>query len=306
MTKFKKIHALAVAATILFASCATKDNNLTTTDYTGPIQVNFNNYQNDNGDFGFVKAGLPIKDEFVTFNIEVKLSNTTDPAPTDIAVYLTKVDAVVAEYNTTNGTTYSPVSSGQTGISFDLTQPLIIKKGARVGAFPIKINTAKLGFASQWAVGLGILKANGAEINDLQSKLLLDLTALNAYDGYYQTKGAAYHPTYGNYAWNSNGVFACGSGFALTTAGQYSVDLNPGQPLQNGTNLSYFSAVVPRFTVNPTTNKVTITSTIGTTIFVDYPSYDSHYDPATKTFFVKYGWSTDRVATDTFTFCGPR
>lgn len=306
MTKFKNIHFLAVIAVFFLASCATKDNNLSTADYSGAIQVNFNNYQNENGDFGFLKAGLPIKDQVVTFNVEVKLSNTTDPAPADISVYLTKVDAVIAEYNTTNFTTYAPVSSGQIGISFDLTKPVVIKKGSRVGSFPVQINTAKLGFTQQWAVGLGILKADGAEINDLQSKLLLDLTALNTYDGYYQTKGAAYHPTYGNYVWNSNGVFPCGSGFALTTAGQYAVDLNPGQPLQNGTNLSYFSAVVPRFTVNPTTNKVTITSTIGTTIFVDYPSYDSRYDPATKTFYVKYGWSSDRIATDTFTFCGAR
>ncbi|WP_165957983.1 hypothetical protein [Segetibacter sp. 3557_3] len=41
-------------------------------------------------------------------------------------------------------------------------------------------------------------------------------------------------------------------------------------------------------------------------VFVQYPTYDSRYDPATESFYVKYGWSGDRVATDTFTYCGPR
>jgi hypothetical protein len=92
----------------------------------------------------------------------------------------------------------------------------------------------------------------------------------------------------------------------LITSGQNSVDLDPAQPFSNAGVLSIFG-VYPRFTVDPTTNKVTATDAAGALASVQsFPAYDSRYDPATKTFFIKWGWNGSRVATDTLVYCGPR
>lgn len=297
---------ISAACFLLLLGCKKKDVVGQQVSYTGNPQVNFNNYMDDNGSFGYHKVDAQLVDSFVNTNVEIKLTNTTATAQNDISIYLIKVDALVSEYNTINGTGLEPLSGASSALDFDFSKPVVMKKGTRVVTVPMRLNASRLDLNKQNALGVAILKVVGADLNTgAESKLVIEFGTRNQYDGYYQVKGAAYHPTYGNYVFNSQGIFACGSGFALITSGANSVDLNPGQPLVNAGALTYFAAVLPRFTVNQTTNKVAITTT-NTTVFTQYPAYDSRYDPGTKTFFVKYGWSGDRVATDTFTYCGPR
>lgn len=295
-----------VALLFFLFSCKKKDAVGVQAAYTGNPMVNFNNYTDGNGNFGYYKVDLDLKDSFVTVKVEIKLTNTTATAPNDISIYLMKVDALVSDYNTVNGTFLEAVSNASVALDYDFSKPVILKKGTRTVTVPIRVNAAKFDLSKQNAIGIAIMRVEGADLNTGdESKLVLEFGTRNKYDGYYQTRGAAYHPTYGNYVWNSQGIYACGSGFALVTSGASSVDLTPGQPLFTTGTLTYFSAVLPRFTVNPATNKVAITST-NATVFVQYPAYDSKYDPTAKAFYVKYGWSTDRIATDTFTYCGPR
>jgi hypothetical protein len=221
----------------------------------------------------------------------------------DVQVTVQLTPTIITDYNTNNGTTYTPLPLANYRIE---NYTVTIPKGYRIGRLPIRFALTQLDLSKSYAIAMQIVRVSaGLTISGNFNKFLWSLSVKNQYDGYYQTKGAAFHPTYSNYTWDSQGVFACGDGFSLVTSGANSVDLIPGQPLFTAGSLTYFSAVLPRFTVNTTTNKVSITST-NTTVFVQYPTYDSRYDPATKTFYVKYGWSGDRVATDTFTYCGPR
>lgn len=62
------------------------------------------------------------------------------------------------------------------------------------------------------------------------------------------------------------------------------------------------------FTVNPTTNKVTITCP-GNPALKNTAGYDSRYDPATKTFYVAFDWgagANTRLAVDTLVRTGAR
>jgi hypothetical protein len=298
----KQSFLVLVLLSTLFA-CKKKED-MEQVNYTGNQQVSFNNYVDPNGTLGYYKVEVNVANNaYAATGIKIKLTNSTGPAQQDIKVYIRRNDAIVTDYDPS----YVPVNAASGAISFDYNTPVIIRKGEREATLPLLINASKLNLASTNALGLIIAQAEGADVDEGEgSKLVVEFGTKNQYDGYYQTKGAAYHPSYGNYVWNSQGVYACGAAFALITSGANSVDLDPGQPLMNAGNLTYFSAVVPRLTVDQATNKVTITSTIASTVFVQYPSYDSRYDPATKTFYIKFGWSSDRVATDTFTFCGPR
>jgi hypothetical protein len=63
-----------------------------------------------------------------------------------------------------------------------------------------------------------------------------------------------------------------------------------------------------KLSVDPATNNVTCSSTANATL-VNEPTYNNHYDPATKTFYISFLWGTfpnNRAATDTLTFNRPR
>jgi len=306
MKKIFLISSFLTASVIFLAGCL-KDEGFDNQEYgindpdTQPPGVGFplaskTNNKNTIG-LNFVATSQTIND-ILYINLE-----TGNPASSDVHITL-KIDTMkVLAYNALPGTTdLKPLLPSQYQIATTVTIPA----GARNVQIPIVFpNASALNPNLLYGLDVTIESVDGGyKIAENLKTLLLEFTIKNAYDGYYNTKGEAYHPSFGVYQWNTEGVFACGNGFSLVTSGSNSVDLLPGQPLYSG-GITYFSAVLPRFTVNTTTNKVTITTT-NSTVFDQYPAYDSRYDPATKTFFIKYGWSGTRIATDTFTFCGPR
>ncbi|MGZ4001667.1 MAG: DUF7015 domain-containing protein, partial [Mucilaginibacter sp.] len=99
------------------------------------------------------------------------------------------------------------------------------------------------------------------------------------------------------------GPYKNGLTAVLATTGASTVSFD--QPWANGAEAGGINLL--QFAIDPTTNKVTVTSTINPTLAND-PAYDNHYDPATKTFYLQYNWSTPgtRGASDTLVYTGPR
>ena len=98
----------------------------------------------------------------------------------------------------------------------------------------------------------------------------------------------------------------------MTTSNVSSVIISPAQPVASGASFVYINNLLPEISFNPTTNAVTGVQTIPGGIDLIYPfdaSYNSRYDPATKTIYVKYGVApvgSGRYIIDTLTYCGPR
>lgn len=246
-------------------------------------------------DLGSIAAGSS-----ATFNINVQLDGAAD-AQSDITVNLGLDANALNKYNTENGTGYVAPPAAVYTIPTSLT----IKKGSRSAQGQAKITVnGSYDFSESYAIPIAITStSNSAPVSSNFGKAIYSFGVRNVYDGLYTVKGYVSHPNASfTGPWSDD---YCGD-FALITTGQSSVDLDPGQPFSNNGSLAVFG-VYPRFTVNTSTNKVTITDAAGSLASVEsFPTYDSRYDPSTKTFYVKYGWNGSRVAIDTLVYCGPR
>ncbi len=141
--------------------------------------------------------------------------------------------------------------------SWDIT----VAPGEREGKLPIEIVTRKIDLSKKYILPLTIAQSSMKISN--WNHLMINVSAKNQWDG--------------KYLYNS--VTSLGDAVdesaKMATVGQYSVTMN----LVNG----YSNQVV--FTVDPLTNKVTVSMTTLLPIETDPIS---NWDPATKTFYVKW------------------
>jgi len=327
----RKIVFMALAFTLASVSCKRKDAP-TPADvkYTGNPMVNFNNYG------GYERRDVEIADKWIGFDYEVKLSNTTEPAQSDIKVTIQKDDNPLGEYNTLNGTNFVTVPIN----AFKIENPVItIPKGSRRATFHFEVNPAKLNLSNSYAFGFSILSVSGGgavvNINDEETRMMVELGTLNDYDGVYNMYSFFSHPTNAALV----GMFPFAPGYyeemTLVTAGSNSVDMT--FDIGTGTFITqmvinsatpaytYFTGVNPQLVVNPANNAVTVVPTTAagyaSIAFLQDAtelSRSKYYPtgiagvPASagkKTIVAHFRWNSaggDRVARDTFVFVRKR
>lgn len=317
--KTTKLFAIATVGLFSIVSCKKVADVTAPVEYSGPIMVNFNNYEGAQGNLSYTKAELALKDSVQDVNIEVKLSNTTETAPTDILVYLTKVDALVTNYNTTNSGTLTAVSSTDAALQYDFSKPVVIKKGTRRASIIMKVNPAKFDLSKKNAIGIGILRVEGgnASINTTdQSKLVVEFGARNKYDGVYRMTGIHNRPTY---------QFRYDQTMHMISVGDNSVIFfwpeanSVGHPIGTGPDPSvdfswYGPAIAPVVVFNTATDVVS-------SVFNNPPNatpitrFDgatganvSRFENGTKRIIVHWNYNNnpDRAFFDTLTYLRPR
>lgn len=169
--------------------------------------------------------------------------------------------------------------------------------------------------SSKYGLAFTIMTADADGQIAVEGKtIILEIGAKNQFDGKYSGKG------YGNLGGNTLAPylfnFDCSFGVELTTTGANSVDMN-AQPLFRtpGETTAGFSNVIPKLTFDPSTLKVIavtpadgIPNSISFQFPVDGGTYDSRFDPATKTIYVRYGLNNNATwrVVDTLTWCGSR
>jgi len=243
-------------------------------------------------------------DTVVNF-LPVELSNGDAPAPEDIHVTITLVDTLVnnldtANYNANDGSTYDYVVPDPSIVSVVSTD-VVIKKGTYQGFLQLKFKPSNL-LGQDLAFGFRItaIKEAGYTISGNLKDAVLVLLIKNKWDGTYVASGTFMHP---NPA--LAGPFSDKT-VVLFTTGATSVDMEGGQPTAGG-----LIGASPRFTVDPATNLVTVgpgvpygPPTIAGPVTVGFVN---RYDPATKTFYIDYGYSGgSRHMTETLVYKGPR
>ncbi|MEP6682623.1 MAG: DUF1735 domain-containing protein [Parafilimonas sp.] len=219
---------------------------------------------------------------------------TADPAPEDLHVTVDLDSTLISGYNTVNGTAYEiPSSDLFTIVNPDVTIP----KGSHTAYVQIKFKPSDF-IGGSWALGFRItsIQEPGYVVSKNLNTGITAIIIKNQYDGLYYSYGVFNHPTLG-------GPFTFNN-LPLSTSGANSVDMY-AQPYGNNSVLGAY----PRLTVNPD-NSVTVTSYDPSLPFNGPfdPNYHSHYDPATRTFFINYGYTTSapRTAYDTLVYVGPQ
>lgn len=249
-------------------------------DAGGPIAE----YASTDYKYNTYNTSFDIKSTPTTFAIPIKYSGG-QPAPQDITVTLELNNSIIAGYNTYHG--YASTSSSYTvalpTAAYTVpTYTVTIPKGQTYGVFNVNLNTNQFTFANQLALGFTIKSvSSGTPISGNFATCLFIFGAKNAYDGVYDH---TYTSTLGN---GSNTVTMKTISANAVTYGLLGVYSN-----------------VQNLTVDPATNKVTVSMTTLLPIATD-PS--SSYDPATKTFTIKYTSNGGaRTFSETFKYTGPR
>lgn len=212
--------------------------------------------------------------------------------------------SVVSSYNAANGTAY--VAAGSAG--FALTNDYVLSHEQR--KVMVKATIRPSAFLDQpYAIGLSIAEMSDGEISPIAKNVIVFISIKNEYDGIYRLKGYSEIPGSG---FTGHFSLDCNEELEVVTSGNNSVYLNPSQPAYSGGSFAYITNLLPDFTLDKTTNKVTAVQGRAGSLGFIFPfdaTYDSRYDPATKTLYIKYGVEpvgSGRFIIDTLTFCRPR
>lgn len=178
-------------------------------------------------------------------------------------------------------------------------------------------NATLLDPATKYGLGFTITTADAGGVISTQRSLILEIGAKNAWDGTYEDVFTNYHPT-SNPGYTGDKTTVEFHTISATECKIYWPD-GPGyyNPAVLGGVLNAFAAQEPGYNVNTATNAVTVQNRYSgaTTFYTMNASFNSRYDPGTKTFFVKWGYSYTvpgvfdagcREWTQTLRYLGPR
>lgn len=296
----KKISFVLLSAVVLFAEAGClKDKEFEDNKYganrpeDSPVGVGFPQAPNKINASSINSVNTPQTMQIALVNL---LSD--EPAQQDIHVTLVSDPSLINEYNSANDPDLATMPlSGYSLSSLVVTIP----KGQRTGTITLTIpNATQLDLTKTYAFGFKIASVQepGITIASNLNRILVGIAIKNKYDGVYSMKG---------YTLRAGDAVLTGNftdeEMELVTAGANTVDFGS---LQVWANHSGVGIGNPKLDINPTTNKVTISSSGGAS---NLPGYDSRYDPASKTFYIGFTWGAgpaSRAAIDTLTYLKPR
>jgi hypothetical protein len=176
---------------------------------------------------------------------------------------------------------------------------VVIKKGSNIAKFTITVKPKLFDLTVGYLIPFRMTSVSSGTISKNFSNILINVAPKNQWDGIYIDHG---------YALRQNdpdltGYFK-GQSIPMITSGPFSVQFSP--KWNGGGGIAGIDGTTA--TVNPTTNKVTMSSTANP-VLVNDPSYDNRYDPATKTFYLSFYWGSginNRAHRDTLVFSQPR
>jgi len=258
--------------------------------------------------------------------IPVNLASA-NAAPEDIHVTLQRVDALVSDYNTANGTSYQVPAP----TSYTVINPggvVTIPKGSHTGYLQVKFKPSDF-IGGEWAFGYKIASVDkpGYTISGNLATGIFAFSIKNKYDGDYRMRIKTTGWSAYGIADNVPGTWP--SNIGLVTAGPNSVtiiDYLRGDNLQPAfsagatpTTLgaaTAFGATTPMYTFDPVTDK--LVSVVNTTpddgrgrfLQLNTAVTTSRYDAATKTIYAAYIMKQtgrpDMLIYDTLVYRAPR
>jgi len=222
----------------------------------------------------------------VTFNLELRYA-FSEPSP-GVSVTIDIDPAVLTKYNTVKGTARQVLPSTFYSIA---NKTVTIPAGSNSVKVPILIpNPSAISATTPYAIPLKITNASGVDISGNFGSHVILVNLKNIYDGVYSRIGniqrnSATGPDpalSGNYT---------GPDASLTTESQFS-NFYVSPTWVNGSGIAGIGtpgADGVKFTVDPATNKVTMSCPANATLAntVGAPNF---YDPATRTFHVAFQW----------------
>lgn len=220
---------------------------------------------------------------------------------TATTVTITNTQAVLDSVNAANGTDFELLPTAaytitqSSGVTVNgNTWTINLAAGELARQISINLIKSQLDFSKSYAFGLKVTGSSVGSPSLSSNVYIVNVIVKNKYDGKYELTFKNYHPT-ANPSYTGDVLE-----MEMHTTGSTSVKLywpnegyyNPA--ILNGA-LSAFGGQEPNYTVNETTNAVTVQNSApgAVTFYTMAAGYNSVYIPATKTFDVKWGYNYD-------------
>jgi hypothetical protein len=301
--KLRLILILAAASSIVFTSCLKSKGMITTlTNDPGSIVTEIADVNTAGSEKIIVMNANPPSEAVDMITLKYYAPHENKPAGGTIHVKLAVTPA--------SGYTTLPAAAYSLPLEYDIPASGTL-------TVPITINKPALDLSQSYGITVSIATVDKGVISELAKKIVVSFSVKNQYDGKYDITWTNYHPT------NNPTYSGATSTVEMHTTGSNSVKIY--WPLYGGYycpallagNLQPFGAQEPKYTIDQTTNAVTVqNSYVGAVTFYTMAvGFNSRYDPATKTFFVKWGYSYAvpgvfdpgcREWTQTIKYTGPR
>ncbi len=264
-------------------------------------------------------VALDFVDKSSTLNFLTVRLAAEEVATEDIKVTLdtSGMNAALAAYNTTTGKSIQRLPNAFFSFPDGLT--VTILKGTREAYLKVTTNAIKFNPSLTYGLAfkLGSVDKPGYILSQNFGNWVTTIGAKNPYDGIYSLDFKNYHPSLN--AGYTGGVVEV----HLITTGPNTVKIfwptadAFANPALLGGALNYFGAQEPEYTINTTTNVVTVQNAAAgaVTFYTMNPTYNSYYDPAAKKLYAKFGYNyvggtfsaaTSREWTQVFTYLRAR
>lgn len=220
---------------------------------------------------------------------------SASPASSDVTIQLVSSPTLVASAG------YEGMPAG----SFSLPASVVIKAGTKLATINVTVNNATvLDLTKIYGIGISIasVSPSGITIASNMKSLVLAFSIKNKYDGVYRLKGQFFHPTAAPSYPTFNTELV-----EMRTTGPNSVKMyckisgitgfyHPWTATTGGA-FTAFASQEPEYTINPTTNVVTVqNSFVGAATFYtmgmgfNNAGYNSRWDNTSKTIFANFGY----------------
>lgn len=207
----------------------------------------------------------------------IPVALASGPAAQDINVTVTQNNALVTAYNAANGTAFKVPPANLFTIA-NAGGKVTIPKGSDIGYLQLKF--VPLSFQGEdWALGFEITAVDRPDLQisgNLKSGVA-GLLVTNAYEGDYKTTGFFQHPTVPRDIDQDDFLSTISARGVSKTLG----DLT-------GTNINIRINADNTVTITPGSGTSGTSASVAN--IAGDPVYNNRYDPATKTFWLKYGY----------------
>lgn len=286
--------AFMLSVTVLTSCLKNKNEQPDFSSTTPVVEIPVGSPMGD-GSVNSLSTSLVQKDAASDYVFYINYAASTTKT-TDIKVTLAVNPAMIDNYNAAHADAKVTIVPST---AFSLPSTITIPAGQRRVQVPVKFVSNLLSPDITYGLPVTITDASGEVISKNFASVVIKVAVRNKYDGVYSFKGYIFREGDPVLTGNFSGLSK-----DLVTNGANALDFS--QVWSNGGGVAGIDGL--KINVNPTTNKVTMTSASNATLQND-PAYDSRYDPATKTFYLSFKWGTSpatRSATDTLTYTGLR
>lgn len=292
-----KLPLLFVVLTIAFAGCIKKDDYYKKdTDEPNRKQV-----VQITGASDIIQYSRDVKttnDTFVLIDIR-RYPNTEAELNQSLTVKLVKNSTLITNFNNANGTGFIELPANSYTFLTDINN-ITFQAGEAIKEIKISINQSLLDLTEAYALGFSIADAGSNAVSNASLKdALYSIGIKNAYEAYYTTSGFFFHPSSPRalddikYLYTVSGtrclapladLYGSGYYFWFDVSGTNTLtnwDCTPQAPPHSG----FFTADNPGAFAYPGPELP------GTAPYVQ-TTYNNTYNPATKTFWMHYGYGS--------------